>query len=389
MDFNYLLLSGLLIRGRFDGIKINESKFRVYMSYVLVILQIFCGLKMLVVVLMPWDDKAPILFYLVELYIFPGAVQNVLFVGVAGIHLHLAFIYWKWGQLSADAKRMHYLKMLFMPNINGLCRYYKLPLDKTTNFVQRVEFYEKMTFFFIVVFELFFFLLLGRCLYSGYLTLPASHFFSISVPMAIITFFCYHWLTYGFLVSYLLALVAISFLDLRFNTVSKRICLKFRKNVGRSRNMIKPLTKEDEKKLNDIVSTIEDIVKQFKDVNLIFDRMISPTFVNCLVAAFIYPSFLFLDFSFFFKVISIILYAFTIGVNCLIIVIFNEGFIRSVSIAQKRLKWVKSIPKILTKILNNCSCLGEETRGIHKPCPSVIQRGPYKDKIGKLPVTEQ
>ena len=87
---------------------------------------------------------------------------------------------------------------------------------------------------------------------------------------------------------------------------------------------------------------MNDIVEQYKEVNMIFNRLISPTFVCCLAGALIYPSFLFLDFSYFFKLISIFLYVWVIGVNCLIIVIFNQRFIGSVSIAQKRVKPVKS-----------------------------------------------
>ena len=88
----------MLIRGRFDGTTIHERKFRVYMNYFLVILQLFCGLKMLVVVVMPWDDEAPLLFYLIDFYIFPGGVQRILHAAVACIHVHIAYIYWKWAR---------------------------------------------------------------------------------------------------------------------------------------------------------------------------------------------------------------------------------------------------------------------------------------------------
>ena len=85
---------------------------------------------------------------------------------------------------------------------------------------------------------------------------------------------------------------------------------------------------------------MNDIVEQYKEVNMIFNRFISPTFVCCLAGALIYPSFL--DFLYFFKLIRIFSYAWVIGVNWLIIVIFNHRFIGSVSIAQKRVKSVKS-----------------------------------------------
>ena len=305
MDFNQVLLSAMLIRGRFDGTTIHESKFRVYMSYFLVILQLFCGLKMLVVVVMPWDDEAPLLFYLIDFYIFPGGVQRILHAAVACIHVHIAYIYWKWVQVSADKKQMHHLQMLFMPDFKKLLKHYHLPRKETRKFLQRVNVYKKMTSVFAVVFELFFALLVGRCLYSGYITIPISHFVFISIPMGIITLFSYHWLANGFLVSNQLALVTISFLELRINTLSDRIKSQFRMNVGRPYRQIKLLDKQDKSKLLDIISTMNDIVEQYKEVNMIFNRLISPTFVCCLAGALIYPSFLFLDFSYFFKLISI------------------------------------------------------------------------------------
>ena len=83
-----------------------------------------------------------------------------------------------------------------------------------------------------------------------------------------------------------------------------------------------------------VMLAINDILKQFKETNLIFDRLISPTYVNCLVGALVYPSFLFFDFPYSFKLFIVVLWVWTMGVNCFIITIFNEGFIRNVSTAQ-------------------------------------------------------
>lgn len=55
MDFNGFLLSAMLIRGRFDAKTIHERKFRVYMNHVLAFIQFFCGIKMLVVLVLPWN----------------------------------------------------------------------------------------------------------------------------------------------------------------------------------------------------------------------------------------------------------------------------------------------------------------------------------------------
>ena len=329
MDFNDLLLSAMLIRGRFDTKTIHESKFRVYMNHVLAFIQLFCAIKMSIVLVMPWNEEAPLLFYLVEFFVFPNAVQLVLFVAVAGIHLHIAYIYWKWGQLSADANRLHYLKMLFMSDIGRLCSYYDLPLNKTGKLLQRIKVYKIMAIVFIIGFELCFALLVGRCLYFSYMTLPISHFVSITLPMGAITLFSYHWLANGFLISKFLALVTIEFLGLRINTIGELIEQKYPRRVSGKQHRRKKDSLKVQRGLN-------DIVKQYYEANQIFDSLISPTFVNCLMGALVYPSFIFFSIPYIFKVFIIVLYLGVLIINCAIIVIFNEGFMRNASLTTHR-----------------------------------------------------
>ena len=335
MDFNGHLLAAMLTRGRFDTTTVHESQFRIYANHVLAFIQFFCSIKMLVMLILPWDKDAPALFYTIDFYFFPGPVQKSMFTAVCGIHMHIAYIYWKWNHLSADPRRLHYLKMFFMPDIGQLCRNYSLPLNMTKKFLRKVKILERLTLVFFIGFELCFLLLVGRCLYFSYLTIPTSHFYFVAVPMFIITQFGYYWLASGFLVSNLLALSTISFLELRMSVICHRLRRKFGPQVTeyayeQSDQIVLLKNKRD---LIAIMQTINDIVNMYKETNQIFDRLISPTYVNCLMGALIYPSFLFLDIPYMFKWFVVALYILTIGVNCFIITIFNEGFIRHVSLS--------------------------------------------------------
>ena len=270
MDFNGFLLSAMLIRGRFDTETIHENRFRVYMNQILAFIQLFCAFKMLIVLLTPWNEEAPILFYLVEFFIYRGEIQTTQYVSVFGIHLNIAYIYWEWGQLSTEPKRLHYLKMLFMDDVKQLCQYYGLPLKETRKFVQRFNIFGNIMIFFVIGFEVCFLMVVGRCLYFAMYTLPPSHFYSISIPMGAITLFGYHWLANGFLMNYLVALVTISFLGLRINTISDRIKRKFGRIVQYRDDRIVLL--KGKKEAFKMMETINDIVKQFNETNLIFDR---------------------------------------------------------------------------------------------------------------------
>ena len=115
-----------------------------------------------------------------------------MFFAVTFIHLHLAYIYWKWGWLSADARRMQHLRMFFLSDLRQLCRHYDLPLRETRRFGRGTKFYRNMTIVFTVGFELNFVILVGRCLYHSHAQLPAGHFFGISLLMGSLTLFGYH-----------------------------------------------------------------------------------------------------------------------------------------------------------------------------------------------------
>lgn len=246
---------------------------------------------------------------------------------MAGIHLHIAYIYWTWNHLSADAKRMQYLKMLFIPELRRLCRYYRLSTKKTKKFLQRIQIYKSVMTLIIAGFELIFLLLVGRCLYFSYFTLPTGHFVYIAMPMGAITLFGYHWLANGFLVSLLVALVTISFLGLRLNAISDRIRLKLDRTASSKQQRLP----KNQKDMLEIMQTINDIVKHYKETNRIFEHLISPTYANCLIGALVFPSFLFFNMPYFFKVFIVILYVGVVAVNVLLITIFNEGFIRNAS----------------------------------------------------------
>ena len=118
MDHSRLLLSAMLLRGRFDKMKIYKSKFRAYTNHLLAFIQSFWGLKILIVLVMPWDEQV-LLFYLIDFYFFPSGKQNALFFAMVFIHLHLAYIR-KWAHLSAKAEQMYHLKMFFMPDLKRL-----------------------------------------------------------------------------------------------------------------------------------------------------------------------------------------------------------------------------------------------------------------------------
>ena len=142
MDFNRMLLSSLLLYGRYDTKTVHRNEKRVFMNYFMAFLQLALSLKMVIIMLMPWDDEQPILFYLVEFFIVNSGTQKVLYVAVAGVHFHIFLIYRYYGHLCSDPARLYHLRFLFMPNIGELCWNYDLSLKSVRKFVGRVNTYK-------------------------------------------------------------------------------------------------------------------------------------------------------------------------------------------------------------------------------------------------------
>ena len=73
MDFNDLLLRCFLIYGRYDTKTVQKSKARVYMNYFIAFVQLFCALKMVVIILVP-SDRIEMVLYLVDVYVVKRSV---------------------------------------------------------------------------------------------------------------------------------------------------------------------------------------------------------------------------------------------------------------------------------------------------------------------------
>ena len=67
MDFNDLLLGSFLTYGRYDTETVNKSKARVCISYFIAFIELFCALKLMVIILVP-SDRIEMALYLIDMY---------------------------------------------------------------------------------------------------------------------------------------------------------------------------------------------------------------------------------------------------------------------------------------------------------------------------------
>lgn len=167
--------------------------------------------------------------------------------------------------------------------------------------------------------------LIGSCLFVGYYEIDRFQWIYISCPFAILTLFSYHILTFSVLATNLIFLLAIKFLIIRLSTVSKGILKNFKANQIKNtffnnKNHLSK-NKNHSQKLN---RSIGRILVLFKETNALFS-FLSLHFCNTLFGAFIFPSFLFVEFPVYFKILSMLLYSLSLGYFYFFLCIFNDS----------------------------------------------------------------
>ena len=194
MDFNGYLLQTMLPYGRYDTRTVQKTKRRVYLNYFCAFASFFCGVKCLLIMLMPWDQVEPA-YYLIELYIVNHPLQRFLFQCVTNIHFTVFFTYLYWGYLNENPKKMRCLDMFFISDLNELCRQYGLKRKSAEKFVQKAKLYKQLMWVVIVGGTIIFFLFVFRCQLISYFKVDFWIFLALSSPMAAITYFSFYSLT--------------------------------------------------------------------------------------------------------------------------------------------------------------------------------------------------
>lgn len=330
MDYNNYLLFTLMPIGRYDPKlkKVHINKIREIINYVIIFINVFCGLKTALIVLSP-DLK--MVFYLIDLHIHAGIIQKLFHLGIIFIHFATGYAYWYWNHLNKNVHKMECLDFLFMPNLKELCDRYELDLKSTKNFIRKssiIRFFVDLLNYVTSGFFLFF---LSRCLYLSYFEVDQNYFIFVCIPLFVITQFSYNFMTFGILAEYTIMFITMEFIILRAQSLSKKL-FEFSENAK--------INLFDHKKLKlsknrptefKLINELNSILVQFERCNKIFDDTISFAVANVWISALVYPGFVFVDYAKPIKVLTVILYfggAFCIGFS---ITIYNDFFIRNVS----------------------------------------------------------
>ena len=293
MDYNSYVFFTLMLLGRYDfyNKKVHISQTRKAINRFLIFVNVFCGLKAALILFIPHRDA---IFYLIELYIAEGYAQTSFTFAIISVHLATGYSYYYWSYLNSDVNRMQCLKFLFIPNINDLCNCYNLDLKLTKNYLKKAK---KIVYFIIILifaFEIGFFTFVGRCYYLSFFKVNLIVFIFVSTPCTLMTFITSHCVVFGLLTTYGFLFTTMDFLALRAQNVSRKI-LNFKFKKGNTDEF-------------ELIKEINSIVLQFKDANDFFDSCITFVYLNVLMAAFLFPVFLFMDISFLLKILTIFLY---------------------------------------------------------------------------------
>lgn len=263
MDYNYLLLLTMLPPGRYDGYRkrFERKRFFIFLNYFCAAVCLFCGVKYCIIIVLPLQTKS--ILYLCELYIYEidkGPALTLFQLGMSIIHLTNFYVYLYMAGLCRDTSRFDCLRFLFTPNLADLCKGYDLNAKATQRFLQTSVTIRHFVFWTMIGFELFFFVLIGRCLVIAYLEIELKYFLVFTVPLSVITWFSYYCLLVSIPLMYTFMFTTQAFLRLRFESVAEKV-----RNFHKSKKCYRIRRKRL------ITETINDIVQQFNESNLLFD----------------------------------------------------------------------------------------------------------------------
>lgn len=323
MDYNdYLLKFTWLPIGRYNFYDktVNRERLRVVVNRIFVIINIFCGIKGLYIVLSP-NPKT--IFYLSELYIMDNNIQKSFHVGLSALHFLTGYMYYYWAKM--DATSLECLNHLFIPDFKNFCKYY-YGLDPmlAKEFLHKAKRIKSLININVVCFQIAFVTVLIRCCAISGITLGLNSFFFISLPFFVVTLISYQCLIWAFLSIFILMFTTMEFLILRTKDLSKKIKILVRLVDNRTNQG------KRERKVREIIKIINSFILQYKNANSIFDDLISYIYVNVLVSAFVFPSFIFIVPSINTKILIGVFYFIGVFGSVIFITVFNDQFITKV-----------------------------------------------------------
>ena len=262
MDYNYLLLRSMLPSGRYDALRCRFERLNklVLLNYVCAAATFFCGLKNIFIMVFPPETKS--ILYLGELYLNETPTNLIFQLGSSFVHFAVfhAFVYWV--ALSRDGPRFECVRFLFIQNLNDLCTSYGLNPSATKKFLRTADFIRYLVYAIMVSFEIYFFVLICRCVMISYIEIELEYFLFLFVPLILITWFSYHCLIMSILTIFIFLFTTQAFLQLRFLSVAKQI---------RGFHKLKQFERMPQRL--QIARTINDIVRQFNSSNILFDDL--------------------------------------------------------------------------------------------------------------------
>lgn len=263
MDYNYLLLLSMLPSGRYDGLRkqFEQKRLPIFLNNFCAAVNLFCGVKYCFIMALPSRTKS--ILYLSELYLYETPAMILFQLGSTIIHFTIFYVYLYMAALCRDGSRFECLRFMFIPNLKDLCELYDLDAKATKTFLRNAAYIRYLLYLLIFGFEIFYFVLVSRCLVIAYFEIEFKYFLVFTVPLTVITWFSYQTILNSILTNYIFMFTTQEFLRLRFETVAQQV-REYHKNK-KSRRYRARLQ---------ITQTIDDIVRQFNASNLLFDDLL-------------------------------------------------------------------------------------------------------------------
>ena len=286
------LLNGYMSFGQFDLFETSNflRRKRSLVNLLIKLLIFFNASKTLTILLnecLGRNLKA----YLIDFYVFQDAEQKLLDLGLSFVHIGFCSGFLYWSDLNEKVNTLESFRFLLIRHAKDRHRFgqhYGLNRTSTDKFFAA---YRLACLFLRAIMVLYYFFISAtilRCLVVSFYHVSFLYFLSVSLPLSVITFVGYILMALYASSKFILVLLSTEFLILRVKAINRLICSRFSRTDPAS--IRRPMKLRKQKlPIREILYFLNDFCRQFKEVNSVLDKSLSPGWCGGFTALFFVP----------------------------------------------------------------------------------------------------
>ena len=332
---NQTLVGNFLHFGNFSVFnpQLSATK-RSFLNRLIKLILLFNAVKIVAISLGFWlVHLTQLRMYLIEVVLFEENYQRVFDVGLTIVQIGFLYCFSFWSNLNPN--QLESFDFLFISTLKDLYRSYqqRYQLDKalTADFLTAYSIFFLFSSPTIVVYGVFIFVVIARCLYKSFYVVSLGYFLSLGLFFFAFTLASYLLLVVFVVPQFILVLVSTEFLILRARKIGRLVFSRFSKTKFTS-NWRHVRFGKQKHAIAEVLHLMNDFFRQFRMINFVLDSSFSRILLGAFFVLFAIPYFLVFAENQFGMKLFLFTICFTFFLICFSISVYNDRLRRQVAI---------------------------------------------------------